>query len=88
MDKAKINFLLDYAKIGVLSEMKNMDEIEAEEIKQKYMQIKKEVKEGSETIEKSTQKKETGKDGPVKKWFSGIGDRQKKYQESKKGGLM
>jgi len=74
-------FLLKYAKIGVLESLKNLDEIDAEELKQEYLRIKQELKSPQET--KGSNKKES----VVKKWFRGIGNRRRKYLNEHKGNL-
>lgn len=85
MEKEKIDFLLKYAKNGILSSKSVLDDIEYEEIKQKYLDIKQELIKGTKTFKSSENK---DKSSAVKNWFKGIGDRQRKYQESHKDDLI
>lgn len=75
----RIEFLLEYAKIGVLEKMTKVDKIEAEELKEKYLEIKKSF---SEEMPKKEETKK--KDGKFSSWLSGIGERQKAYEEKHK----
>lgn len=77
-----LNFLLHYAKMGVLEEIRKKDPIEAEEIKQKYIQIKQRLKKPSDEVEKTSSDKVAKTGSAVKDWFKGIGDRQRKYKEN------
>ena len=89
MNKKQIEFLLKYAKIGILESKKSSDDIEYREITDEYISIKKELTNPQEDAPVKTQAK-TGekKDGAVVNWFKGIGDRQKKFQETKKEGIV
>jgi len=90
MKQDQILFLLKYAKKGVLSSMKNMDPIESEELKHKYIKIKNDLLDStpSNKSDINASKKNNDKASVVKKWFSGIGDRQKKYKETHKDSLI
>lgn len=94
MNKEQTTFLLKYAKIGVLASKGASDEIEFEELKQGYHNIKKELTKPEEVSkEDNPTKKDEDKPGEkkesaVKKWFKGIGTRQRKYQEEHKGDPM
>jgi hypothetical protein len=79
----RIEFLLEYAKIGVLEKMTNVDKIEAEELKEKYLEIKKSFSEEMPKKEEKGKKK----DGKFNNWLSGIGERQKAYEEKHKNNL-
>ena len=82
-----IEFLLRYAKKGVLVTMKDLDPIESEELKQRYISIKRELTSTPQNASQSI-KKGAEKPSAVKKWFSGIGDRQKKYQDAHKDDII
>ncbi len=98
MNKEQLDFLLKYAKKGVLTSKKELDEIEYEEIKEKYMNIKTELTNPmSQSIQSVPGALEKIKDislpgekkeSAAKKWFNGIGERQKKYQEAHKDSLI
>ena len=90
MNKETTNFLLKYAKIGVLKSRGKLDDIESEELLQEYIEIKKELlgSKDTEEIRKNTPKPGENKEGAVKKWFKGIGERQRKYQKENKGNIM
>ena len=97
MNKKQIDFLLSYAKIGVLSEKDNLDEIAFDEIKTEYANIKTELTNPlSQSIlskpEALAKIKDTTRPGEkksaVKDWFNNIGKRQKAYQDTHKGELM
>lgn len=84
-----IKFLLDYAKEGVLITMKQLDEIEREELKREYVEIKQRLTSNQEVIVPGFPKNQNEeKPSAVKNWFSGIGKRQKAYQEQHKGELQ
>jgi hypothetical protein len=91
MNYKTIDFLLKYAEIGVLVSMEKANAIKSEELKQEYIEIKKELLKPKETNKETTEKTtkpEEKKESPVKKWFKGVGERQRKYQEKKKGSIM
>ena len=81
-----IDFLLRYAKDGVLQTMAKLDEIEAEELKMQFIDIRKRLSgtEVKEEVKTKTTKKEGG---AMAKWFKGIGGRAKAYEEAHKGEL-
>lgn len=92
-----IEFLLQYAKVGILKTMENLDPIASEELKQEYLRIKRELtqikkeltqKNITPSVPMERPKKEEQKPSAVKKWFSGIGDRQKKYKEAHEDDLI
>ncbi len=74
----KIKFLIEYSKIGILKTMEVLDEIEKEELKQKYINIKNSFQEDKALKKKFNQEKPSA----MKKWFSGIGDRNKEYYKN------
>lgn len=82
-----IEFLLQYAKVGILKTMEGLDPIASEELKQEYIRIKKEVTKKTPPFPMEKENLEK-KPSAIKKWFSGIGDRQRKYQEIHKGELL
>jgi hypothetical protein len=90
MNKEQLNFLLKYAKKGVLSSMTSLDVIEQEELKREFIDIKASLTKDhfesnkGPSIESKDGKK---KSSAVKNWLSGIGDRQRKYQETHKDEL-
>lgn len=89
MNLGQIEFLLRYAKIGVLEEMKKRDPIESESLKQEFIQIRNDLKNGSKQQTPNETKTDSDKKpSAIKNWFQGIGDRQRKYQETNKGKLM
>lgn len=96
MNKEQLDFLLKYAKKGVLSSKKDYDEIEYEEIKDQYIRIKTELINISQSIQSVPETMEKIKDtipgekkeSAVKTWFSGIGDRQRKYKETHKDEIV
>ena len=96
INKEKIDFLLRYAKVGILESLSKLDEIEKEELKTKYIGIKIEltnpVSQSVQSVpgglEKIKDTSRTGEENAAKKWFKGIAGRQKKYQEEHKGGIM
>lgn len=87
MNKEQTDFLLKYAKIGVLNSKDSIDEIEYDELKDTYSNIKKQLTETENEVEvkKELKKPEDGKESAVGKWFKGISGRQKAYQEKQKG---
>jgi len=85
-----IEFLLQYAKVGILKTMEDLDQIASEELKQEYIRIKNDLKKKKPvqklpTFESSHDEK---KPGAIRRWFSGIGDRQRKYQELHKDEVL
>ncbi len=83
MDK-NIEFLLRYAKLGVLSEMDKSDKITAEELKDKYLAVKKSFEDDAP---KKQMPKKMNAEGKTKvgKWLQGVGDRRRTYLEEHKG---
>ncbi len=69
--------------------METLDPIEREELKQEYIRIKASVLYNPSTVDGTTKNKDE-KPSAVVKWFKGIGDRQRAYQEKNKdkGPLM
>jgi len=90
MNKPQTDFLLKYAKIGILAEKDKVDDIQYDEIKEEYLNIKKELLVPKEDTPVKSEQKNTGekKKGAVSKWFGGIGDRQRKYQEAHKEDIV
>lgn len=80
-------FLLKYAKVGVLESLKSIDEIEAEELKQEFIKIKTKLSESKKEIETpkdNSKKPGEKKESAMRRWWGGIGDRQRKYREAHK----
>lgn len=92
MNKEQQNFLLKYAKIGVLSEMDNANKIDAQILLQTYLKIDSQLKEVAPVVPTTEASAQTQPD-PKKKsvvtdWFKGIGDRQRAYEKGKKKGTL
>lgn len=93
MEQEKINFLLKYAKMGILSEMTKLDPIASEELKQEYINIKQELLNNQSIntpfiLPTIKPKESSNKDGAFMNWLHGIGKRQKKYQEEHKDDVL
>lgn len=94
MNKEQVEFLLKYAKIGVLVSKDALDEIEFEELKQEYLNIKKELLESEQTNnpvgkQPSNQHKPgEKKQGAMARYFGGIRGRQEKYKEAHKEDIV
>lgn len=86
MNKQQVEFLLKYAEIGVLLSMESSNAIKSEELKQEYIKIKKELTNAEQDAPVKNNQKNSGekKENAATKWFKGIGDRQRKYQEEHK----
>lgn len=90
MDKKDIDFLMRYAKIGILKQKGVIDDLDYEEIKQEYVRIKRTMSnlESTQAFPLQQSKNEEKKPSAISKWFSGIGDRQRKYKELHKDDLL
>lgn len=84
-----IKWILEYAKQGINAALKDLSEFEKVEVVQRYKDIEKVLlSQGVGTtiipvgIPDVNKKEEANKFiAPVKKWFSGIGDRARLYQK-------
>ena len=88
MNQEEIDFLLRYAKAGILSTMQDLDPIASEELKQEYIRIKQGLMVKQEHPSSPQKTQGDKKPSAVKKWLSGIGARQRKYQDEHKGDLI
>lgn len=94
VNKEDLDFLIRYAKEGVLRAMKGLDPIEADELKDEFIRIKRELMSRESPVpsiapkQNAGEKKEEKKQGAFGKWLSGIPGRQKAYQEKNKDKLL
>ena len=76
------------AEVGVLISMENSNAIKSEELKQTYIDIKKQLAQSVDTTPARNKENPGEKKSAVKDWFKGIGGRQRKFQEEHKDGLI
>lgn len=86
MNKKQTDFLLEYAKKGILSSKQLLDDIQYKEVVDEFINIKKSLE--SNPQNNTAILKEEQSPSKMKEWFKGIGDRQRKYQENHKGDLV